>query len=116
MNAADISIFVFGIYCIAIVGLGFVFVPNVILPIFKVQKTNEPWIRILGFIVLILGFYYITAGLNGLTAFHWATVWGRFALLVFLVVLSAMKQVKPTAIIFGLVDAAGAAWTLIALN
>lgn len=115
MNPADISIFVFGIYLVAVVGCGFLFIPNVILPMFKIPKTNEPWIRILGMVVVALGAYYINAARNGLTAFHWMTIWGRFWVLGVLVVLSAMKQTKPTTIIFGVVDAAGGVWTLLAL-
>ena len=116
MNPADLSLFVFGAYLIAIVGCGFVFMPNVVLSMFRLPKTNEVWIRILGFVVVILGYYYISAALNGLTAFYWATVWGRFALLPFLILLVILKQTKPTIIMFGVLDAAGAAWTLLALT
>ena len=115
MNPADLSIFVFGIYIVVVVGCGFVFMPNVVLPMFKLPKTNEPWIRILGFIVALLGVYYINAALHGLTAFHWSTVWGRFAVLAFFIILSALKQTKPTIIIFGVIDSAGAVWTLLTL-
>ncbi len=116
MNPADISIFTFGIYVIVVVGLGFVFIPNVVLPMFKLPKTNEVWIRILGFLAAIIGYYYINAALLGLTAFYWPTVWARFAVLVFLIILTILKQAKPTIIIFGVIDAAGAVWTLWALT
>ena len=115
MNPADISIFVFGIYVVAIVGAGLLFIPNVVLSMFKLPKTNEPWIRILGFIIALLGVYYINAGLQGLTPFHWSTVWGRFALLAFLIIFSLLKQAKPTIILFGIIDSAGAVWTLLTL-
>ena len=115
MNPADISVFVFGIYIIAIVGFGFVFMPNVVLRMFKLPTTNEPWIRGLGFIVALLGVHCINSAVHGLTAFHWASVWLRFSVLVFLVILTAVKQTKPQVIIFGVIDAAAAAWTLVAL-
>ena len=115
MSPADISIFVFGIYIIAVVGGGFVFMPNKVLPMFKLPKTDEPWIRILGFIVAILGVHCINSAVHGLTAFHWATVWLRFSVLVFLVVLVVLKQIKPPVIIFGVIDAGAAVWTLLTL-
>ena len=115
MNPADISIFVFGIYLIAVVGIGFVAMPNTVLSMFKLPKTNEPWLRILGFIVAVIGVHCINAAVNGLTAFHWMSVWLRFSVLVFLVVLTVLKQTKPQIIIFGVIDAGAAVWTLVAL-
>jgi len=114
MSASAISIFVFGIYVI-MVGAGFLFIPNTVLPLFKFPKTNEPWIRILGIIVAILGFYYIIAAQNELTSFFWATVVGRFALLVSFIVLVVTKIAQPMLITFGVIDALGGLWTLLTL-
>ena len=112
MSAAALSIFVFGIYLI-ILGTGFYLVPNTILPLFKFPKTNEPWIRALGMVILILGFYYIIAAQNELSAFFWATVVGRFGVLVLLSALVISKKAKPVIILFGIIDAAGGVWTLL---
>lgn len=114
MSPSAISIFVFGIY-IVLVGAGFLFIPNTVLPIFKFPKTNEPWIRVLGSVVVILGFYYIIAAQNELTPFFWATVIGRFAILVSFIVLVVTKKAKPMLITFGVIDAAGGLWTLLTL-
>ena len=112
MSASAISVFVFGIYII-VVGAGFLFIPNTVLPVFKFAKTNEPWIRVLGLIVAILGFYYIIAAQNELTPFFWATVVARFAVLVGFVLLVLTKKAKPMLIGFGIIDAAGGLWTLL---
>ncbi len=114
MSPSAISIFVFGIY-IVLVGAGFLFIPNTVLPIFKFPKTNEPWIRILGIIVVILGFYYIVAAQNELTPFFWATVVGRFAVLISFIVLVVIKKAQPMLIMFGVIDAAGGLWTLLTM-
>ena len=71
-------------------------------------------IMILG--IGILGYYYVAMAIKGVSGFYMPTVWGRFAVLVFLVILSALKQIKPTAILFGIVDAAGAVWTLVTVS
>ena len=114
MSPSAISIFVFGIY-IVLVGAGFLFIPNTVLPLFKFPKTNEPWIRVLGSVVLILGFYYIIAAQNELTPFFWATVVGRFALLVSFIVLVVTKKAQPMLLMFGVIDAAAGLWTLLTL-
>ncbi|UCG26986.1 MAG: hypothetical protein JSV24_08395 [Bacteroidales bacterium] len=114
MSASAISILVFGIY-IVIVGTGFLFIPNKILPLFKFPETSEPWIRIMGIIVAIIGFYYIIAALNELTPFFWATVVGRFAILVGFILLVVTRKAQPMLIGFGVVDAARGFWTLLVL-
>ncbi len=114
MSTSAISILVFGIYII-VVGTGFLFIPNTVLPLFKFPKTNEPWIRIMGLIVAILGFYYIVAAQNELTPFFWATVIGRFAILIGFILLVVTKKAQPMLIGFGVVEAAGGLWTLLTL-
>ena len=114
MSPSAISIFVFGIY-IVLVGAGFLFIPNTVLPIFKFPKTNEPWVRILGVVVVVLGFYYVIAGQNELTPFFWATVVGRFAVLISFLVIVVTKKAPPMLITFGVIDAVGGIWTLLTL-
>ncbi len=111
MSPSAISIFVFGIYLV-LVGAGFLFIPNTVLPLFKFPKTNEPWIRILGVVVVVLGFYYVIAGQNELTPFFWATVVGRFVVLISFILLVVTKKAKPMLITFGVIDALGGIWTL----
>jgi len=114
MSPSAISVFVFGIY-IVLIGSGFLFIPNAVLPLFKLPKTNEPWIRVLGIIIAILGFYYIIAAQNELMPFFWATVVGRFAILISFIMLVVTKKAPPVLIMFGVIDAAGGLWTLLTL-
>jgi hypothetical protein len=107
-------LFVFGIY-VAIVGAGFLVIPNVLLPIFRFDKTNEVWIRVLGLIVGLVGYYYINAAVHDMPDFYWATCWARFAVFAGFTALVLLKKAKPMLIMFGVVDAAGAVWTLVAL-
>jgi hypothetical protein len=74
------------------------------------------WIGVLGFIIALLGAYYIVGGLYHLTALAWATVFGRLAVLLFFIVMTLLKQTKPPVILFGVIDAAGAVWTFLALQ
>ena len=115
MNPTELSIFVFGIYLIA-VAAGFLFMPNAILPLVKMPKTQEQWIRVMALVVGALAYYYIVAALNNLTPFFWATVYGRFGILVSFVGLVLFKKAKAPLILFGVIDAAGAVWTLVTLT
>ena len=60
---------------------------------FKLATTKEPWIRILGLVMVGLGYYYLFTSTNGVTIFYWPTVYARF----------------------GIIDAGGAVWTLLTL-
>jgi hypothetical protein len=115
MSPADLSLFVFGIYVIVVDGIGLMAIPNAILKRFGLSETKEVWIRILGFILVLLGAYYVVGGVYHLTPFAWATVFARCAVLMFFIVMTLLKQTKPAIILFGIVDTAGALWTLIAL-
>jgi hypothetical protein len=107
-------LFVFGIY-VAIVGAGFLVMPNVLLPIFKFEKTKEVWIRIMGLLAGLIGYYYINAAVHGMPDFYWATCWARFAVFACFTALVLLKKAKPMLFVFGLIDAAGAVWTLVVL-
>ena len=57
MNPTELSIFIYGIYLI-VVAAGFLIMPNAILPMFKMPKTQEQWIRVMAVIVGVLAYYY----------------------------------------------------------
>ena len=80
MNPSELSIFIFGIYLI-VVAAGFLIIPNAILPMFKMPKTQEQWIRVMAVVIGVLAYYYIVAAMNSLTPIFWATVYGRFGVL-----------------------------------
>ncbi len=115
MSPAALSLFAFGIYVVVIPGLGFLVMPNVVLRLFRMPEAKEVWIRVLGFIIALLGVYYIVCGLYDVRSFAWATVFARFGVLLFTVVIALLKQAKPQIIVFGVVDTAGAVWTLLTL-
>jgi hypothetical protein len=109
------SVLIFGIY-IVLLGIVLVVAPNTLLGIFGLPPVKEVWIRILGVIVGILGFYYIQAGRNDLTPFFRATVYGRTVVLAAFIVFAIIGLVKPILILFGLVDFLGGVWTALALR
>ena len=117
MSRTAKSIFVFGIYVI-LLGLTLVFIPNTLLKTFKVAETNEVWIRILGMVLLFLGYLYMRASMTGeeMRKFFTWTVHTRSTVIVFLTAFVLLDMVEPVIILFGVIDLAGAAWTALTLR
>ena len=115
MSKAAISVLVFGVYLI-VIGLGFLLAPNIPLSLFGFPTTTEPWIRVLGMLLLILAYYYIQAARNEMTGFFRLTVHGRASVIVFFVVFVALGLAQSMLILFGVVDLLAAIWTALALR
>jgi len=115
VKKARVSILVFGIYMV-VLGLALLVVPNVLLSLFAYPATTEMWIRILGFIVVVLGYYYIVAARYELTPFFKASVYGRPAVIVCFAAFVLLGMAKPVLVLFGLIDLLGANWTGLALR
>lgn len=114
MTSAARSVFVFGLY-LAALGLTLVIAPNV-LSLFGLPPADEPWIRVVGMLTFLLGYYYVQCARAELRRFFELTVGVRFAVLVFFAAFVALGFAKPTLLLFGTADAAGAIWTVIALR
>lgn len=115
MSHAAFTIKAFAVYLVAL-GASLVFVPNLMLSIFGFAPTNEVWIRVLGVVVFNLGWYYWYAGVSEARPFFAASVATRvFALLAFSG-LVAKGFAPPMLALFGVIDAAGGAWTWAALR
>ncbi len=115
MNKSAFSIFAWGIY-VAVAGAGFLFIPNALLPLFRLPTTTEVWIRVIGLLVLIVGYYYIYCARANAVPFIQVTVHGRIAFCLGLVALVVMGFSAPGLLLIGIVDALGAAWTWWALR
>ncbi|MGD8441349.1 MAG: hypothetical protein PVG53_12500 [Holophagae bacterium] len=110
MSRPAFSVFVFAIY-LYVLGLVLVIVPNSLLALFRLPETTEVWIRVVGVLVVLIGFYYTTAARNELTAMFRASVIARLSVLVFFVAFAVVGFAPPVLVVFGLVDAAAAIWT-----
>src|SRR5512145_1822899 len=78
MSAPARTLALFSIYMF-VTGLAFLFMPNVVLPVFGFQATSEAWIRVLGLLVTITGGYYLYCARCEARPFFQATVFGRVA-------------------------------------
>ena len=115
MSRAAMSMFVVGIYLL-VLGPTLVVAPALLTGLFGLDAPQEVWIRVLGAIVTILGFYYLFAARHEAKDFFWATVWGRPAVIVFFTAFALLGLAEPILILFGVVDLLGAGWTFAALR
>ena len=115
MTGATLSILAYGIY-LAVLGVVYMIVPNVPLQLFGFQPTTEPWIRVMAAMVVIVGYYYIQAARQRMTAFYHLTLHCRVFFPIFTVVLVLAGLAEPMLLLFGGIDLAGAAWTALALR
>jgi hypothetical protein len=115
MNRAALSVFAWGIY-ILLAGLGFLTIPNTLLPLFRFSTTTEGWIRIVGLLVAILGVYFIYCAQKNDLTFIRICAYGRVAFALGSLGLVVFKLVEPPILLIGGLDAIGAIWTFLALR
>jgi hypothetical protein len=115
MSRSAVSVFVFAIYML-LMGLILIVIPNTLMRLLSVPETREVWIRVVGMLVLILGFYYSHAARNDLRQFFGWTVVARTSVLLFFIAFVVADLAPPILILFGVIDFAAAMWTLLALK
>lgn len=115
MSRSAVSVLVFAVY-LFLLGVTLLVAPNLLLRLFGFPETAEVWIRVVGMLVTVLGFYYLQASRHELTAFLRATVYGRFSVLAFFVAFVLLGLAPAVLILFGVIDAAGATWTAACLR
>ncbi|MEY4484230.1 MAG: hypothetical protein RL693_1682 [Verrucomicrobiota bacterium] len=116
MNKARLSLLVFGLYMIFVVGFGFMLIPHFVLQLFGLSAGDDLWIRFVGMLASIIGFYYVQVARVGLDRFIPWTVGGRFYAAALMVLFVVLGKVGPGMLLFAAVDTAAATWTLIALR
>jgi hypothetical protein len=115
MTGAARSVLAFGIYLLAL-GSGLLLAPDVMLALFRQPPAQEPWLRVVGVVALVLGLYYVRAAREGVTAFYRWTLGGRLLAALILFALLALQVVPRFVFLLAAVDLAGVVWTWRALR
>jgi hypothetical protein len=115
MTPAAKSVYYFGYYLVGL-SIALIGFPNVLLPVFQLPETTEPWIRVVGVLVLNIGILYIYMAPTNLTLFFTLTVYARTLVLVWFVLFVIAGWAAAPLILFGVVDLIGASWTYAALR
>lgn len=115
MSKSAVSLFVFGIYLV-VLSLILLLVPNFLLGMFFLPKTAEVWIRVVGMLLLYLGYYDIQAARSEMTDFFRWSVYVRSTPILFFIAFVILGLVNWQLILFGVVDLLAAIWTGMALR
>ncbi len=115
MSKAARSVFIFGLYLV-VLGIVLLVAPNFLLGIFFLPTTTEVWVRVVGMLVLFLGFFYTQAARKGMTDFFRWTMYPRSTVILFFAAFVVLGFAKPPLILFGVVDLLGVIWTRLALR
>jgi hypothetical protein len=115
MTGAAKSVLGFGVYLLGL-GLGLLLAPDALLALFGQPPATDPWLRVVGLVVIVLALYYLSAARSGIEAFFRWTTWGRpLAGGALLIMIGAGLLPRFTAVL-AVFDFAGAAWTAFALH
>ncbi len=115
MSNAAKSVYYFGFYLL-ILGLTLIFVPNMLLSIFGMERTDEVWIRVAGAVVFNIGLYYVFTAPTNNDTFLKTTVYTRVLIIVWFTLFVMLGWARPMLLLFGGADLLGAIWTWNALK
>lgn len=107
---AALSVEVFGLY-LMLTGLALLTHPNTLLGLFGIAPATEVWIRVVGALALIVGYYYWACGRAGALVFFRASIVGRLGFCAACVALILLVQAPVQLLMFAAIDLAGALWT-----
>ena len=115
MSNAAKSIFVHGVYLLGL-GVVMLIIPNVPLRIVGLPETHEVWIRVVGMMSLVLGYYFVQSARKELTDFFRSTILTRSSAIVFFALFVALGFAPINLLILIAVDPLFIAWTALALR
>ena len=115
MSSAAKSIFYYSFYMMGI-GLVLLFIPNLILSLFRFAPTNDIWIRILGLFAFCAGMLYFYCGRTDQTGFFRISITERIVFFLGMVGIVLFLPANPMLILIGSVDLFGAIWTALTLR
>jgi hypothetical protein len=115
MKMSSISMLVFAAYLVCI-GASLIFIPNTIIPLFGFPPATGVWIRILGYVLAALAFYFSMAVREKAENFYRWTVYARLPLLPTFAAFVVAGISPPSLLLFGTFDSGCAVWTWYALK
>tara|TARA_B100000767_G_scaffold190332_1_gene177632 strand:+ start:196 stop:570 length:375 start_codon:yes stop_codon:yes gene_type:complete len=117
MRSTTTSLKVFGMYMILIPGIGLMIVPNFILDLFKLSYGEELWIpRMIGLLAFIIGVFDIYIAKYEINKLYKLTIILRYFAAIFMIALWLLEEVEIMILLFAVIDAAGAYWTMATLK
>lgn len=100
MSHAGKSSLVYGIYALVLGGVLLV-KPYFVLGEYGMPPSCEPWVRTVGMFIFVLGIYYVGAARKDMVEYFDLSVFGRYAVMVFMTVFVLLGFVPRVFIILG---------------
>lgn len=110
MTRSAKTVWVFGIYLI-IEGVFLMLAPGWVLEAIGIPDPDSVWRIVLGFVVAILGYYYVRNAKKNLTPFFQFTVQVRFIQLVFFLWLYFFDRGSLALVGFSIIEMLAGVWT-----
>jgi hypothetical protein len=92
-------------------GIVLLFFSNAVLPLVDLPVSDEPWLNLLGFVLMCSSYYYIRSALSGNFQFALYTTHTRFAAPLVVAYLIATGRADWHFLSFGIIDGLGGLWT-----
>jgi hypothetical protein len=115
MTSTAKSIFYYSFYLFGM-GLGLLFIPNLLLAIFGFDPAKDIWIRILGLLTFCAGMLYFYCGRTNQIGFFRISVTERIVFFFGIVGIVLFVPANPLLALIGSVDLVGAIWTALTLR
>lgn len=103
-------------YYVFLAALFMLFFPLTLLSSMSQPPDQAGWVRVLGLVTLIVGFYYWHCGRTGAIEFFRATLVGRTAALLLFALLALLGLIPKPMAFAGVLDFVGAVWTWLSLR
>lgn len=110
MNNASKTIWIFGIYLLA-EGFFLMLAPSWILTEIGIPEAESIWRNVLGFVVAVLGYYYVRNAKVNLTPFFYFTVHIRVIQLFFFLGIYLFSRGTLALVGFSLIEFMAGIWT-----
>ncbi len=110
MNRVNKTIFIFGLYSL-LIGVVLLFIPHLILPLFNLPLSGEPWLNLLGFVLMCSSYYYLRSAFSGDIQFAKYTIHTRLTAPLVVAFLIATGKADWHFLSFGIIDGLGGIWT-----
>ena len=115
MSKTGVSIIAYSIY-LGSGGVGMALIPNVLLGLLGLPPTHEVWVRLFGFLALVLAAKGINGALLNLVPVMQFDVYTRICFSLFLTVLIVLGLSPRIMFIFAAIDFAAAVWTQLTIS
>lgn len=115
MTSTAKSVFYYSFYMLGM-GLGLLFIPNLILGVFGFDVTNDVWIRVLGLFTFCAGMLYFYCGRTNQTGFFPISIIERVVFFLGMAGIVLFLPANPLLALIGSLDLLGAIWTALSLR